>query len=174
MEVHEDSIDFIILKKTKTSCRKKARADLVNCVASNIPELNVKTYVQCYIDRTKNYRSPDEPRSQQLFLSWKNKSAVTKQTLARWLTVVLDLAGINTSKYKAHSFRGAGLSAAYEKGASLNAIMNQGNWSNVSTFKNYYCAPAEDSNVGRLIINSIEVGTSEFLRKFFCFCCAYV
>ena len=157
INVLEDSIEFIILQKTKTSNRKKARGEVIKCVSSDIAELNVKDYVMAYLERTKEFRSSSVPNSSQLFLSWKHKTPVTKQTLARWLTIMLDLAGINTEVYKAHSYRGAGLSAAYEKGASLQSIMSQGNWTSTSTFKNFYCAPTEESDIGRLIINSLEV-----------------
>ena len=54
-----------------------------------------------------------------LFLSWATKKEVTKQTISRWLTIVLALSGIDTNKFKAHSYRGAGLSAAYAKGVSI-------------------------------------------------------
>ena len=77
---------------------------------------------------------------------------VTKQSLSRWLTLVLKLAGIDTNKYQAHSYRGAGLSAAFSAGASISQIMAAGNWSNENTFRMYYNAPSTDSSIGNLIL----------------------
>ena len=101
------------------------------------------------MDRTKEFRSSENA---QLFISFKSFKPVTKQTLARWLKEVLKMSGVNTNHYKAHSFRGAGLSEAYHKGASLNQIIEAGNWSSAETFKRFYLAPNSSSAVGRLIL----------------------
>ena len=77
-----------------------------------------------------------------------------KTSLARWLKEVLTLAGIDTNICKAHSYRGAGLSKAYQKGASLNQIVAAGNWSNASTFQHYYNAPCNDNSISSLILES--------------------
>ena len=69
---------------------------------------------------------------------------------------MLDLAGIDSSKYRSHSYRGASVSEAKSKGASINAIMMAGRWRNVSTFRNYYDAPSEESEIGRLILNDVQ------------------
>ena len=53
--------------------------------------------------------------SLQLFLFWATKRPVTKVALTKWLTKILPLPGINTEKFKAHCYRGAGLSDALIK-----------------------------------------------------------
>ncbi|KAK2551481.1 hypothetical protein P5673_027669, partial [Acropora cervicornis] len=45
---------------------------------------------------------------------------VSSATLARWLEVVLSLAGIDTSIFKGHSFRGASTSKAVSLGVPLD------------------------------------------------------
>ena len=59
-------------------------------------------------------------------LAWATKKPVTKVSLARWLKCVLSLSGIVTKVFSAHSYRGASLSSAYNKGLSLNDILKAG------------------------------------------------
>ena len=84
------------------------------------------------------------------------KRPVTGQTITRWLLEVLTISGIDTNKYKAHSFRGAGLSSAKEKGASISDIVKAGNWSNEGTFRTFYQAPCDESDIGRMILDQAE------------------
>lgn len=141
-------LHFVITDKLKTT-RRVLRPKIINVVNSNQEELNVANYIKYYINFTKELRSGD-----QLFISWKNYKPVTRSTIARWLKTVLKLAGIDDSKYSAHSFRGASVSDAYFKGCSIDKIINAGNWKNVSTFNNHYCAPSDNSAIGRIILNS--------------------
>ena len=147
MVILEDRIQFIVREKVKNT-RKTIRPTIINCLSSNIQELNVAQYVKAYIELTKDFRGEDG----QLFISWASKRPVSRQTLARWLKTVLDLAGIDTSTFKSHSYRGAGLSKAFQRGASLHEIVKAGNWSNPNIFKSYYNAPSCNSEVGALIL----------------------
>jgi intergrase/recombinase len=61
----------------------------------------VKTLLS-YINRTKDVR-----KTSRLLISFVTYDEVTTSTLARWLKSVLELSGINSSIFKAHSFRGA-------------------------------------------------------------------
>lgn len=49
----------------------------------------------------------------------KETNSVSSSTIARWLKEVLHLAGIDTSIFKAHSYRSASTSAAFSCGISL-------------------------------------------------------
>ena len=147
MEIHSDRVLFIIREKVKNT-RRILKPTIITCLSSDIEELDVASYVSHYIQRTNDFR--DEKG--QLFISWASKKAVVKQSLARWLSQVLTLAGIDCSVFKAHSFRGAGLTKAYQKGATIDQIVNAGNWANSSTFKHYYNAPSLDSTVSSLIL----------------------
>lgn len=98
----------------------------------------------------------DKPN--QLFLSYVTKKPVSKQTISRWLKEVLKIANINTGIYSAHSFRGASLSHALNKGAKMEDIIRHGDWTNARTFKTYYNKPLEEnpstSTVQNLILNN--------------------
>ena len=126
---NEDSIDFIILDRLKTT-KKIHKPKVIKCISSDIDGLNVKNYVSAYMERTlplslemveQNHVKPT-----QLFLSWATKQPVTRPTLTRWLKTCLKMAGINTDQFSGHSFRGAGLSCAYNNGASLSQIVSHG------------------------------------------------
>lgn len=153
--IDEDGISFVIFDRLK-STRKVIKPKVVKCITSEVPALNVCDYVLAYLNRTIALRAGEvtkgKPKPTQFFLSWATKRPVTKATLARWLTTVLKLAGINTEQFTAHSYRGASLSGAHEKGASIDQIVKAGNWKSVDTFKSHYCAPTNTSAVGRLIL----------------------
>lgn len=86
-----------------------------------------------YLERTADVR-----KSQYVLVSYCTLSRVTTSTVARWLKEVLFLSGIDTSVFKAHSYRGAAASAAFLSGCSLNDILKTADWSSVKNFKRYY------------------------------------
>ena len=149
MKIYPNKIDFIIRDKVKNT-RKILKPSIITCVSSPIQELDVASYVTQYIERTKEFR--DEKG--QLFISWINKRPVSRQSTARWLKQTLSLAGIDTTIFKAHSYRGAGLSKAFQRGASINQIVTAGNWANASTFQHYYNAPSYESEIGNIILEN--------------------
>ena len=64
---------------------------------------------------------------------------VTPATLAKWLLVCMDRAGICTASYRANSVRSAGASGLRAKGMSLNQVLARGNWSAATrTFSIFY------------------------------------
>ena len=136
--VNEDGISFVIFDQLKNS-RRTVKPKVVNCVVSDIDSLNVAQYVSYYLEATEPLRadqvSKGQPKPSKLFISWATKKEVTRQTISRWLTTVLSLAGIDTNQFSSHSFRGAGTSAAYNKGASVEKILEHGG---VVTFRSHY------------------------------------
>ena len=74
-----------------------------------------------YIERTQDIRGD----SRQLFISFiKPHNPVTSSTIARWLKQVMELAGIDTNIFKAHSVRSASTSAAAMQGVTTEDILN--------------------------------------------------
>lgn len=152
----ETGIDFVVLDRLKTT-RRVAKPKIVSCITSDIESLNVAEYLKCYLQRTLPLRRDalsngfEEPK--ELFLSWKTKKAVTRQTLSRWLRTCLQLSGIDSKAYGGHSFRGSGLSSAFKNGASIQQIVKHGDWTNTNTFSRFYNAPERDSEVGQIILN---------------------
>ena len=97
------------------------------------PELCVVKTLLSYINRTKDVR-----KTSSLLISFVTYDEVTTSTLARWLKSVLELSGINSSIFKAHSFRGAAASAAFLTGCKMKDILLTANWSNAETFHKFY------------------------------------
>ncbi|WAR05308.1 hypothetical protein MAR_020677 [Mya arenaria] len=86
-----------------------------------------------YIEATKKVRL-----SNSLSISYVTFKKVTTSTIARWLKLTLSLAGIDTEVFKAHSFRGAATSAAFNRGCSLKSILKTANWKSDKNFRKFY------------------------------------
>ena len=113
-----DPLDSIILRPFDSCYRL--------CVVRTLKE---------YLEKTKPLRKGQ----QQLLVSYMAPyKAISRDTLARWTVKTLDLAGIDTSKYKGHSTRGASASAARKLGVPINLILKQAGWKNEFSFARYY------------------------------------
>ena len=65
----------------------------------------------------------------------------------------MSLAGIDTSYFKAHSTRGAGLNKAKSRGANPSQIVQQGDWTNVTTWERHYEREILGPALSNLILN---------------------
>ena len=72
------------------------------------------------------------------YLTVKPFKPVGSTTIARWLKSSLQLAGINTTAFKAHSTRAAANSAAHVAGISVADIMKATDRKRESTFRRFY------------------------------------
>ena len=134
-------VEFPIFSKTKTS-RHLRKPRVVICPRWKDPSLDVDRCVTTYMNRTLIYRwravKKGLPKPQQLFLSHRSGLPVARNTISRWLTDVMKLAGVDTTYFTGHSTRVASVSKAKRRGANPNQIILQGDWSNVSTFEHHY------------------------------------
>ena len=97
-----------------------------------------------YEKRTEDKRTPNKKEPRPLFLSYvKPYKPVTSQRVAYWIKELLELAGVNTSEFGAHSVRGASTTAALKKGVGLDLILQVADWSKNSTFRQFYYRPAQ-------------------------------
>lgn len=86
-----------------------------------------------------------------LFLSLiKPHRPVTSQRIKE----VMSEAGIDTTKFSAHSVRGASATAAKEKGVPLADILHTADWSSGSTFTRFYYRPGEKADYARKVLTS--------------------
>merc|ERR1719318_1765347 len=70
---------------------------------------------------------------------WVLVNPVVPATLAKWLLVCMDRAGICTASYRANYVRSAGASGLRAKGMSLSQVLARGNWSPTTrTFAIFY------------------------------------
>ncbi len=107
-------------------------------------------YLRCYEAVTSGLRPSDPSLPNNLFLSYiRPHKPVTSPSVARWMKSVLELAGIDTSIFTAHSVRGASTSGALNQGISIPDILKMDSWSNESTFQKFYYRPQFNSSLVR-------------------------
>ena len=63
---------------------------------------------------------------------------VSSEAISRWIKDELSNAGVDTSVFKAHSWRSASSSKAGDAGISVSKILEKGGWKSVQTFKTFY------------------------------------
>lgn len=135
-------------------------------------KLCIVEHLQEYLSKTRNLRGGHT----QLLLSYiKPYRPVTKDTISRWVKSVLQQAGIDVSKYTAHSSRAATASHTKQKGLSLSLqeIMKSAGWTSTSTFEKFYHKPTEASqNFGQIVLRDhmIISRQSEMESQFQCYC----
>ena len=134
-------VEFPIFANLKTS-RHLRRPRVVLCPKWSEPSLDVEKCVTDYLTRSLTLRYKTvrrgKPKPNQFFISYKTGLPVATNTISRWLREVMDLSGIDTEYFKAHSVRGASVSKAKRRGATPNQIITQGDWTNAKTFLDHY------------------------------------
>ena len=91
-----------------------------------------------YLRRSDPLRISQAQKSKLFIACVKPHNPVVSCTIARWLKEVMKKAGIDVSKYKAHSVRGASTSKAKAQGMSTEEIMQRANWSDAKVFFKFY------------------------------------
>ena len=110
------------------------------------------TTLKAYEKATEQFRKTEE--QQKLFIATiRPHKPVAASTIARWLRTVLERAGIDTTIFKAHSTRGASVSAAANAGITTSEIMQSADWSSESTFKRFYYKPVQSAVFGETILS---------------------
>ena len=116
------------------------------------PALCIVKHLRCYVDRTKPLRGT---QSRLLISYQKPYKVVSADTISRWLKTVLNLAGIDTTKFGAHSTRSASTSAAKAMDVSLDVIMESAGWTQESTFARFYNKPVtRKDNFGNSVLQN--------------------
>lgn len=120
------------------------------------PEDENLCVVQClrsYEKATLEFRIQPPSVENKLFLSYvRPHKPVTSQRIAHWLKMTLDLSGIDTKTFSAHSTRGASTSAALAKGVSMAEILQTADWSGESTFRTFYHRPCRDMSYAQKVL----------------------
>ena len=135
MKQSDSSFTFIIDKLLKQT-RPGFKNPVIKLTAyAPDRRICVKRYLNEYLKRTETLRN----NSTALLLTHQapHKPA-SKDTIARWVRNVLHEAGIDTTKYSAHSVRAASVSAAKRGGAAVQEILNTAGWASSSVFAKYY------------------------------------
>ena len=145
---------FQINELLKTSRPGKHFSQLVLQSYPEDKELYVFDVLQVYLERTQPLRA----EYTQLLISYqKPHQPVASETIARWLRMVMDNAGIDTTIFRAHSTRAAATSAAKCAKLSVNTIMNAAGWTNALTFGKFYEKPIipDPEDFGHTVLKSV-------------------
>lgn len=101
----------------------------------------VLTCLKEYLNRTRGLRI-----SNKLFISTQSPhSGVSKDTLSRWIRLILTKSGIDTNIFKAHSTRSASCSSAV-RNIDVWHVLRTAEWKRESTFARFYKKPTESSS----------------------------
>ena len=149
-----EGVEFKLPEVTKNT---KPGESLKCCFHASFPDNNLLCVCKClaeYENRTAAWRSTDPSKPNKLLLSYiYPHKAVTSATVARWLREPLQLAGIDTSTFKGHSFRGAVTTEAAKQGFSISEILQFADWSRQSTFIKFYYRPQFNTAPARAVLS---------------------
>lgn len=107
--------------------------------------------LQVYLDRTRGLRSTNKL----MISTLKPHGPASKQTIARWIKLILQRAGVDDC-FKPHSTRAASSSMASMCGIPLTLIVKSAGWKNVNTFAKYYQKPLTDESVSlQCMLNAV-------------------
>ena len=112
-----------------------------------------------YLKRTCLYRN----NCSKLFLSFtKPHKEVTKETISRWIRIILSKAGVDTTMYGPHSVRSAVTSKANVNSVPLDVILKKAEWSREKTFVKFYNIEIvnEDNFINEIFRSSRRSNTS--------------
>lgn len=108
--------------------------------------LCVYSVIEEYLLRTEELRRCLKNEENNLLLSFiKPFKRVSRDTISRWLKMVMVKAGIDVTRFGACSVRAAAASKAKVKGVPVGDILLRAGWSNEKTFARFYQRPVLDS-----------------------------
>jgi len=149
----DDKFIFLItekLKHTRTGVHQSPLEFQAYPYDSNIC---IVSHLQKYLEMTSELRNS----SQQLLISFiKPHRPVSRETVSQWIKNFMSLAGIDTTKYKSHSTRGASASYLAAKHFDVKDIMSAAGWSKEETFRRFYNFEQNNRfNYGTAILDSV-------------------
>lgn len=99
--------------------------------------LCIYTVLKEYLARTRVIRN--DRNSHRLLISYvKPYNSVTRDTISRWLKVIMCRSGTDTKIFGPHSVRAASTSKAKFSGVPIGTIIQKAGWSSESTFTRFY------------------------------------
>ncbi len=132
-----NSVSFSLMKPRKSQHQGPLqRVSLQNNREGSIcPSACIREYLSfssCWRDATR-------PDQRSLFLGLISPHASASGcSIGKWIKAYLNLAGIDTGTFSAHSTRGAAASKAVNTGVPIDSILKAGQWANVATFNKFY------------------------------------
>jgi hypothetical protein len=157
-QVMDSSIVIPLVGLEKTGKPASFRTQIKLPSGDSHPPLSLSSCLGEYLTRTESHRQyfagAEGSRPSVMFVSnLKPYQGVKPATLAKWLLVCMDRAGICTASYRANSVRSAGASGLRAKGMSLSQVLSRGNWSSATrTFSIFYDRSGVVDDAGKIMI----------------------
>ena len=95
-----------------------------------------------YLKRTSPIRIKDPSKTQLLLSVLKPFQPISKSSVARWMKLLIQEAGVG-EQFSAHSIRGAASTAAVMKGMSISEVLRIADWSSDNVLKTFYFKPTD-------------------------------
>ena len=113
--------------------------------------LCVSTCLKEYLKRTKPLRGAES----KLFISFiKPYKQVSRETVSRWIRLVMELAGVDTTVFKQHSTRAAATSKAKAANVPIHDILLTAGWSSTRCFDWFYNKPVGTSTFASAVLQT--------------------
>lgn len=131
--------DKLVLLPNITSKHSKPGQSLQPIIFKKFPVSEKLCVVNCVMEYIKRRNALADKNETAFIITYgKPHKQAKPDTISRWLKNELMSAGIDSSIYKAHSYRSASASKATEKGISYKDILKRGCWKTESTFQQFY------------------------------------
>lgn len=136
----QDKLLIRIPDRIKTSAPGRSQPLLIFSRFSDRPSLCIALLLEYYLNITSDLRPP---LCDALFITCKKPhQPASVQTVSRWIKQGLQICGVQTTLFSAHSTRHASTSLAAKNGVSLDLIKRAAGWSGDSRiFANFYHRP---------------------------------
>lgn len=137
--IEQDSI-MVPLSGNIKQCRPQFNVRFIRFQAyPKDDSLCVCATLRQYLERTRALRQGRDQASATLLLSFiKPHKAVTRDTIARWLRLLLGRSGVDTTRFKAGSVRAAAASKAKALAVPVTCILAKAGWTRARTFAKFY------------------------------------
>ena len=148
MEITQEYVKIRIGELLKQSKPNKHLAEIFIETFNQNPAICIVTALTFYIKKTENLRT----NSRLFIITQKPYSAASKATIARWIKLGLQLAGIDLNLFTPHSTRSASTSALVNR-IPIDTIIKTAGWTSDCTFRKFYKKPVtNDSTVSNSLL----------------------
>ena len=108
--------------------------------------------IKLYLDKTAALR---HDVNSMFFISYAPPhKPVSSRTLTRWVSDILQKAGIHTKTFKTRSLRSVSTSNTFSGGLFLTEIAKAAGWTIVKTFGKFYNKPVIENNFGNFLLTN--------------------
>lgn len=149
MTVGKSTYTFQFLQPLK-NCKASGRVKPLLKLKAYAPDrrLCVVTVLKEYLHRT----CPLRGHHVKLLISYRKPFApVSRDTISRWVRMMMCRAGLDINKYAPHSCRAATVAAAKNANIPVVEIMKRVGWASAQVFATYYEKPLQKNDKGLLL-----------------------